>query len=181
MKDITVENLMVPSNAYPTISGNAALIEAIDALEEALRRDNGTMVSNPVLLVRDETDNIVGKISQLDILRAIESDSGRDNELNALAKYGFSQKTLTMMIAEHKLRESTSNRIDQKATALKVREFMYTVTEGEFIDKESPLSEAIHIFVAGHYHSLLVVSKKKILGILRLVDVFNVIYNSTRN
>jgi predicted transcriptional regulator len=49
---------------------------------------------------------------------------------------------------------------------------MYTPTEGEYVEENASLGEAIHQLVMGHHQSLLVTSGQQIVGILRLVDVF---------
>jgi len=62
-----------------------------------------------------------------------------------------------------------------KAANVKVKDFMYTPTEGEYIEAEAPLCEAIHQFVMGHHQSLLVMREGEIAGILRLTDVFKAV------
>jgi signal-transduction protein with cAMP-binding, CBS, and nucleotidyltransferase domain len=59
-----------------------------------------------------------------------------------------------------------------KAANLKVTDIMYSPSEGEYIEVEASLCEAIHMFVMGNHHSLLATRDKKIVGILRLSDVF---------
>jgi len=63
--------------------------------------------------------------------------------------------------------------ICKKASQLKVKMFMYTPTEGEFVDENASLDEAINQLIMGHHQSLLVTRDKEIVGILRLTDVFN--------
>ena len=55
---------------------------------------------------------------------------------------------------------------------------MYAPTEGEYVDENASLGEAIHQLVMGRHQSLLVTKDKEITGILRLTDVFKEI--STR-
>ncbi len=52
---------------------------------------------------------------------------------------------------------------------------MSTYTEGEYIDVNALLDEAIHQLVMGHHQSLLVTEEKTIIGILRLTDVFETV------
>ena len=49
---------------------------------------------------------------------------------------------------------------------------MYTPSEGEYVDEDATLGQAMHQLVMGHHHSLLVTRKDEIVGILRLSDVF---------
>jgi CBS domain-containing protein len=57
----------------------------------------------------------------------------------------------------------------------KVKEIMYTPTEGEYIEEDVSMDAAIHRLVLGHHHSLLVTRGRDIVGILRLTDVFSLI------
>jgi predicted transcriptional regulator len=49
---------------------------------------------------------------------------------------------------------------------------MYVPSEGEYVEENTTLTDAIHHLVMGHHQSLLVTKKNKIVGILRLTDVF---------
>jgi len=50
---------------------------------------------------------------------------------------------------------------------------MHTPTEGEYVEEDASLDEAIHQLVMGHHQSLLVTKGKEIIEILRLTDIFN--------
>ncbi len=180
MKEVEVEDLMIPLKEYSTISENDSLIEAIDALDEAQKRVNHSMNQHRALLVLNDLNHVVGKISQLDILRALEPDSEDVNRLKSIAKYGFSQPAIRTMIVEYNYWQSLRIRLNQKTMSMKVKNFMHSPTEGEFVDLTASLGEAIHQLVEGHHHSLLVVSNKKIIGILRLTDIFSEIHNTTK-
>ena len=53
---------------------------------------------------------------------------------------------------------------------------MYSPQEGEYVNEELPIPEAIHQFILGHHQSLLVLDKQdKVIGILRLTDIFTLI------
>ena len=68
----------------------------------------------------------------------------------------------------------------RKTASLKVRDFMYTPTEGEYLSENATLDEAIHMLVMGHHHSLLVTRGRRIVGILRLTDVFATVFHSLK-
>ena len=62
--------------------------------------------------------------------------------------------------------------ICNRATELNVRDFMEVPTDCVYIDENATLDEAIHQLVTCRYQSLLVTRKEKVVGILRLSDVF---------
>jgi CBS domain-containing protein len=49
---------------------------------------------------------------------------------------------------------------------------MYTPVEGEYINEDASLDEAINQLVMGRHQSLLVMKGDKVVGILRKTDVF---------
>ena len=55
---------------------------------------------------------------------------------------------------------------------LRVKDIMYTPTEGEYVEESASMGEAVHQLVMGHHQSLLVTRGVEIVGILRLIDVF---------
>ena len=74
MELLKVKDLMVPLDEYGTVSQDDCLYEAVLALEKAqedLDRER-YMYLHRAILVFDDTRKIVGKVSQLDILRALE-------------------------------------------------------------------------------------------------------------
>jgi signal-transduction protein with cAMP-binding, CBS, and nucleotidyltransferase domain len=62
--------------------------------------------------------------------------------------------------------------ICERTKTLRVSDIMETPANGTYIDENANLSEAMHQLVAGRYQSLLVTAAEKVIGILRLSDVF---------
>ena len=57
---------------------------------------------------------------------------------------------------------------------------MSTPTEGEYVSEDASLDVAIHQFVMGQHQSLLVTADTKIVGILRLTDVFAAVFHKMK-
>ena len=57
----------------------------------------------------------------------------------------------------------------------KVEEFMQKPKAGSFVSEDRNLDEAIHKLAAGRLQSLLVTRNGKIVGVLRMSDVFSVV------
>ncbi len=173
MKTRTVRELMVQIDEYATVSKGATLYETVMALEKAQQDFNRNQYPHRAVLVFDENNDVVGKISQLDILRALEPKYENIAEKGgSLARLGFSNHFQKTMIEQFNLWNRPFSDICKKAANLKAGEFMYTPSEGEYVEAKATLDEAIHQLVMGHHQSLLVTDNKKIVGILRLTDVF---------
>ena len=172
MKKKAVRDLMVPLSEYATVSEDATLYEAVNALEKAQKEFNETRYQHRAILITNKKEQIVGKLSQLDVILALEPKYGEMGDQKSLSRLGFSKKFLMSMIEQYKLWELPLNDICRKAANIKVKTFMYTPTEGEYVAEDSSLDEAVHQLVMGHHQSLLVTKGKEIIGILRLTDVF---------
>jgi CBS domain-containing protein len=178
MKDMVVKDLMVPLEEYATVSEDATLYEAVMALEKAQEELDLTKYKykHRAVLVYDKDKKIVGKLSQLDALKALEPKYVDMGDGRSISRAGFSPEFLKDMIEKHALWNEPPEDLCRKGMNRKVNEFMSTLTEGEYIGEDSSMREAVHLLVMGHHHSLLVTRDEEIVGILRLVDVLMSIY-----
>ena len=108
----------------------------------------------------------------LDVLRGLEPKYGKLELNGTLARTGFSSNFLKTMFNEYALWTDKIVNVCSKASRLKVRHFMYTPSEGEYVDQFATLGQAMHQLVMGNHQSLLVTRSDEIVGILRLSDVF---------
>ena len=81
------------------------------------------------------------------------------------------------MLEKQALLTESAEDICREAADRKVKDYMNIPTEGEFIDENASIREAIHLLVMGHHQSLLVLRDEKIVGIVRLTDVLMVIFH----
>jgi len=178
MEDMTVKDLMVPLEEYATVSEDATLYEALMALEKAQEELDMTKYKyqHRAVLVYDKDKKIVGKMSQFDALRALEPKYTDMGDSRSISRAGFSPDFLKDMLDKQSLWSETPEDICRKAADRKVKDHMSTLTEGEYIDENAYMREAVHQLVMGHHHSLLVTREGKIVGILRLTDVLMSIY-----
>ena len=172
MKTIAVKDLMVPLAEYATVSEEATLYDAVLALEKAQEAFDPKKHRHRAVLVFDKKNKIVGKLGQPDILRALEPKYGEMGDPAPLSRAGFSPQFLKSMLEKFALWDKPLRDICSKAARLMVKDIMYTPTEGEYVEENASLGEAVHRLVMGHHQSLLVTRGDEIVGILRLVDVF---------
>lgn len=173
-----VKNIMVPLSDYPTVSTEATLKEAVEALEKAQINFDPTRYRHRAVLVYDENKKIVGKVSQLDVLKALEPKYDQMKDSKTLTRFGFSQEFMKSLFKQFQLLDKPLDDIGKKAGKLKVKEIMYTLSDGEFVEETATLNEAIHQFVLGHHQSLLVTKDGEIVGILRQTDVFKEVFEA---
>lgn len=172
MIQLLVKDVMVPLANYATVSEDANMFDAVLALEKAQAEFDQTRDRHRAILVYDNKGKIVGKISQLDLLKALEPKYEQIDADNKLSRFGYSMDYFKSIFKQHNLWSKPLNDICRKAVTIKVKSFMYTPTEGEFVNMDTGLNEAVHQLIMGCHHSLLVTDQGAIVGVLRLTDVF---------
>jgi len=172
VKTQLVKDLMVPISEYATVSKDATLAAAVKALKDAQKVFDPNKYRHRAILVLDEKKNVIGKLSLICILRALEPKYDEMISDKRPMHLGFTRQFQKAMLEQLRLWEAPLKDICKKAADIKVESFMITPDEGEYVEKDASLNEAIHQFVMGHHQSLLVTEDKRIIGILRLTDVF---------
>jgi CBS domain-containing protein len=181
MKTIIVKDYMVPLSEYATVSEEATLFEAVMALEKAQEEFCSTGYMHRAILVYDKNKKVVGKLGQLDVLRGLEPKYDQFGDSKSFSRMGLSPIFVKSMVEHFSLWEKPLADVCSKAAKLKAKDLMHTPTEGEYIDENASLDKAIHQLVMGHHQSLLVTRGDEIVGILRLTDVFLVIWQHMRS
>jgi CBS domain-containing protein len=173
MKTISVKEMMIPLADYATVSEEANLYEAVVALEEAQRSFDQDKYRHRAILVYDKNRRIVGKLSQLDVIRSLEPKYEGMGDLKDLTRFGLSPDYMRQMMRDHGLWKQPIDDICRTAARLRVKDIMYTPTQGEYVAEDATLNEAVHRLIMGPHQSLLVTREDGIVGVLRLTDVFS--------
>ena len=180
MRSYVVKDLMVPFAEYATVPEDATLFEAVMALEKAQAAFDHTRYRHRALLVLNADRQVVGKASQLDVLKALEPKYEQMLGREGMAHSGLTREFMKSLMSHYDLWSGAMIEICKKAAAIKVKDFMHKPSEGEHIDEAATLNEAIHQLVMGQHQSLLVTRQQRIVGILRLTDVFAAIFHAIK-
>ena len=182
MSTFSVQELMVPLSEYATVREGATLFEAVLALEKAQEEYDHTQYRHRAVLVLDKHNRVAGKLSHMDVLRAIEiqPDDTPFFQLDELNEFGFSRKFVRTLVNEKRRKDISLRDLCKKVSKIKVETIMQAPTEGEYIDLETTLELAIHQMVTGHHLALLVARGTEIVGILRLSDAFAAIFHTMK-
>ena len=180
MEKYLVKDLMVPISEYATVSEGSTLLDAILALEKAQEAFDHSQYLHRAVLILDKNKRVIGKVSQLDTLRALEPKNEQLDKLEDIGRFGFSQKFIISLREQNRLKDVSMEEMCVAAASLKVEGLMQAPTEGEFIDENASVNIAIHQLVRGSHMSLLVTRGKDIVGILRSSDVFAAVFHSMK-
>lgn len=179
MREKKIQEVMIPLSDYATVSEEDNLAKAIKVLKEA-RNDTKYEYKHRAVLVYNEDGHITGKLSICCILKALEPkyrqfEHPDNNESLSLSRFGFNNDFLSSLLENLSLWDETLEELVKKASKKKVKELMYTPSNGEYVNEDAPVAEAIHQFILGCHQSMLVVKEDKVVGVIRLVDIFTLV------
>ncbi|MBW2634094.1 MAG: CBS domain-containing protein [Deltaproteobacteria bacterium] len=178
MKSYLVKDLMVPLSEYATVPMGSTLFEAVLSLEKAQEEFDHTKYKHRGVLILDQQKRVVGKLSHLHALRALEPMEDKSSTIRELDKLGFSSNFIRQLRKQRRQQAAPLEDLCEKAAQLKVEDFMHATAEDEFIDHEATLDMAIHQLVEEKLLSLMVTQGDNTIGILRLADVFAAVYHT---
>ena len=181
MSEYRVKELMVPLSEYATVLVGSTLFDAVLALEKAQAEFDHTKYKHRGILILDKDKRVIGKLSQLDVLRALEPKDENPGEINELSQFGFSPNFVHKLRKQRRLKAAPLKDLCSNASKLRVEDFMHTPSEGEFIEGEAYLDMAIMQLVTGRHISLLVTRNKEIIGILRMTDAFAAVFHTMKD
>lgn len=171
---------MVPLTEYATVPEGSTLFEAVMALERAQEEFDHTKYRHRGILVLDKNKQVVGKINQFDVLRALEPRDKELDDVKELDQFSFSAKFVRNLYKHRRLHGEPLKNLCMTASKIKVEACMQTFVEGEYIDQEATLDVAIQHLVLENIFSVLVTRNKEIVGILRLSDVFAAVFHTMK-
>ena len=177
MRTRQVQELMVPISDYATIHEDADMAEAMRALENEQRRHGDSPYRHQSLVVLDSRQHAVGRLSQIDILRALEPGYHKLGQAPWIGRSVFSKEVLITLREQFNLWAQPLEELYREMGKSRVKDYMQVPSEGEFVSKSNTLDVALHRIVMGRHHSLLVTDGREIVGILRSTDLFNALYD----
>ncbi|MTI85545.1 MAG: CBS domain-containing protein [Firmicutes bacterium] len=154
MKKKPVRDVMVPLEQYPSVHVNSTLAEAIKALKNSFHIDQRGIISGQrSLLVLNEDRDLVGILTIRSMLDAIKVKSTVGAALTRL----FSRDV-----------------VEDNAMLINVSEVMRPVFSN-CVDVNDNAAEAVQVMLTGKVNIIPVMEGDKAVGIIRSVDLFNII------
>ena len=175
------KDLMVPIAEYATVSKGATLLESLLALEKAQEKFQQSRYSHRAVLILDKNKRVIGKLSQMDFLCALEPSDANLEQIRKFSQFGFSRKAVALQQEEYLKNSPPILEVYSTAAKLKVTDLMQRPTEGEYVDENTSVDMALHQLTAGSNLSLLVTRGEDIVGVLRLADVFAAVFHAMKD
>jgi CBS domain-containing protein len=167
----TVKNLMLPLDHYAVVTEDSTLLEAFEMLEKAQEKLEQGRQPHRAVLVVNKANKVVGRLGHLGFLKALEPKYKKFGDLHTVSRSGFSAEFLSSMMESFEVWQDNPEILRRRAQQVKVKDAMHPVKES--IDEDASLGEAMHRIIMWQTLSVLVHSGNKIVGILRLSDLFD--------
>lgn len=175
MKETPVKNIMIPVENYIAVAENHSLIDVLQALENA--RSSSDNHAHRDALVTGPNADIIGKITMIDIFRAIEPNYRKIGIDEAVAggRGELNREFIIDAIDNFNLWVEPAKTLCDRGSALKVSEVMHVLDELEYLNEEDSLEKALHRYVMGVHQPLIVKQGETVTGVLRFGDLFEVV------
>ncbi len=165
-----VRDLMLPLRDYAVVPRDASLREALLALQRSQERLGPDRPRHRAVLVADGRGRIVGKVGQLDFLRALEPGHAALDGDGSLARAGVDEEFFESLLQSCRFWQDDMAVLCRRAREITAERAMRPIEAG--IEEDRSLTEAMHRMIVRQSLSLLVTSRGGATGILRLSDVF---------
>ncbi len=172
-----VRDLMVSATKCGRIHQDVTIGAAILMLDHGHNGPfaGGELLNHAALLVLNKDNLVVGKFSPTEIVRNMDpiyhSQQGAETIAHT-AGSGLTPALLKSLTQNSPLRCESFEQICRNVLNLKVKDCMVLPQRNQCVLESDRLEEAIHKLATGAHQSLLVTSEERIVGILRLSDVF---------
>lgn len=170
MKKFFVKELMIPISDYVTVKKTDTLVDVLQALESARQANEH---AHRDAIVVDDAGTFVGKVTMLDIFRALEPNY---KKMVGGSGDGTLTKSFVMKaVKAFNLWTEPETDICQRGARKTVAEVMHTPRSFEFLQEEDTLEKPLNLYVMGVHQPLIVKKNETVTGVLRFGDMFEVV------
>ena len=170
MNEIEVQEIMIPISKCLKVRKDHSLIEVFKALDQIRVTENDAAHKDAIVL--DESGDFIGKVTMIDIFRALEPNYSKVEHQQKMASM-LSAGAVMKIARDFNLWMEPTKTICERANQLKVADVMHVPEKVEYIKEGDNLEKALHIYVVGVHQPLIVRNDdNEITGILRFGDIF---------
>ncbi len=166
----TVKDTMIALSAYASVSEGSTLRDALVALRVSHRSMSQDQYYHRAVLVRNNAGEVVGKLSYLGILTALDPKYENLEKMKQLAGSGITKADLRREMRDLGFWNEKCPLIRKRASEIKMSQVM--VRFEERIEEDASLAEAMHIMADLQILSLLTTRNGETTGVIRMSDLF---------
>ena len=175
-----VESLMVPVEKFPMISQDVTFSEAVLALDKAQEEYLAGKREQRILLVYDQDNRIVGKLTPIDVIRGLEPNYGKLVDTHASAFVSNFEYVISSMREQMEQMSAPWDGLCARAKDARVKDFLRKLSPAQVVQVSDSMNEALHRFILGGHDSLFVTDGQKLVGVIRFSDVYREIQSQIK-
>jgi len=170
MKQISVADIMVPIGSCLTVRKEHSLLDVFQALDQSRKSENKSPYKDSIVF--DENGAVLGKVTMIDIFKALEPNYRRIKQQHKTASM-LSAGAYMKIAKDFNLWLEPTETLRHRAGQLKVADVMHIPEQIEYVKEEENLEKAMHIYVMGVHQPLIVKNAdNEVTGVLRFGDIF---------
>ena len=170
MKKILVADIMVPLSYCLKVQKDYSLLDVFQALDQTRKSKNESLHKDSIVF--DENGAFLGKVTMIDIFKALEPNYSRVKQQHKTAST-LSAVAVMKIADDFNLWLEPTQTIRHRAGQLKVADVMHIPEKIEYIKEEENLEKAMHIYIMGVHQPLIVKNAdNEVTGVLRFGDIF---------
>ena len=173
MDPMTVKDLMIPAEHFPRISQEESFGAAVRALDQCRADFQSGKKSTCILLVHDGQGRVVGKVSPIDLLMALEPRYSRlKGNIGEYARSHSYDKMIDSALDQAALWTTPFRELCANAANLPIKDFIRRPSAGQTVKATDSLDQVLHRFVMGRHDSLFVTDESRLVGMLIFSNVY---------
>ena len=171
MKNIHVDQVMIPIANYVTVKKEDHLTEVLLAIEKQRQAEQGHAHRDAIVV--DENGQFVGKVTMIDIFRSLEPNYRK--LMPEKSKQTLTDEFVRKAAKELNLWMEPVEDVCQRGSKVTVADAMHIPEKSEYVQENDSLEKALSLFVMGVHQPLIVKNGDTVTGVLRFGDIFEVI------
>ena len=177
MIDVLAKDVMIPISMYVTVKKDNTLIDVLAALENARQSDAAHAHRDAIVV--DDAGKFVGKVTMMDIFRALEPKYSKVAESGS--KGALTWDFVDKAVKDFNLWVEPIKDVCSRGADKRVGEVMHVFDKADFIRESDSIELALHKYVMGVHQPLIVRDGDTVTGVLRFGDVFEVVRKAMLN
>jgi Mg2+/Co2+ transporter CorC len=171
VKKILVKDLMIPISNYVAVRPENHLTDVLRAIEEKRQAENGHAHRDAIVV--DQTGRFLGKVTMIDIFRALEPNFRK-------VRKAHQEQTLTDSFVRKAVQElnlwlEPVEDVCARGGGVTVADAMHVPAKSEYIQEDETMEKALSLYVMGVHQPLIVKNGDAVTGVLRFGDIFEVV------
>ena len=171
MKNIHVNQVMIPIANYVTVKKEDHLTDVLLAIEKKRQSEQGHAHRDAIVV--DESGQFVGKVTMIDIFRSLEPNYRKIR--NEKSSQTLTDDFVRKAVKQLNLWMEPVETVCQRGSKVTVADAMHIPEKSEYIKESDTLEKALSFFVMGVHQPLIVKNNDTVTGVLRFGDIFEVI------